>query len=294
MDAICTVADKNHLWRVRVLEKSVKKHHPDIDFRILLTSDAFPDNRYDVPAQFLSPKELSDMDARYNVFERTLACRPPYVAWLLQTYDRVISLDSDTLLFRPLDELWEAVSHSSMVLTPHLTSPVPLENRLNEIYMLKAGVFNGGVFGFRRCEEARNILRWWSDRTSTHCLHDRGEKAVLFLDQKWMEYIPCYFDGVRVFRNPAYNVAYWNWKQRSLKYDSGKFSVCEGGAEIPLALFHFSGYELSSPWTLSKWDGVRDTEPALVQVLKLYYDACASQKRVSKVQIFQRKRRDAH
>jgi hypothetical protein len=50
------------------------------------------------------------------------------------------------------------------------------------------------------------------------------------------------FDGIDVFRNPAYDVAYWNLLDRPLARASAGFEV----GDVPLAVFHFSGLDVET------------------------------------------------
>ena len=61
---------------------------------------------------------------------------------------------------------------------------------------------------------------------------------VLFNDQKWIDLVPGYFDGVRILRDPGYNVAYWNLQSRQVELNEGE--VTANGR--PLKFFHFSGF----------------------------------------------------
>ncbi len=63
-----------------------------------------------------------------------------------------------------------------------------------------------------------------------------------------MDLTPGLFEGVRVLRDPGYNVAYWNLHERAISL--------EGGPHVnglPLHFFHFSGFDPDQPSVLSKY-----------------------------------------
>src|ERR1051326_9207019 len=73
------------------------------------------------------------------------------------------------------------------------------------------------------------------------------------------------FEGVSILRDPGYNVAYWNLGSRMVGRSESGYEV--GG--LPLAFFHFSGYEPDQPDRLSRHQNRFEVEdlPAAVQDL---------------------------
>ena len=137
---------------------------------------------------------------------------------------------------------------ANAVLTPHLTSPLDDDKRPNEQDLLYNGTYNLGFIGVRRGEETDRILSWWERR----CL-DNGfseGRTGLFVDQKWMNLVPAFFEGVAILKHPGCNMAYWNLHERMLS------PATEGGyvvnANRPLCFFHFSGIVVADPAMLSK------------------------------------------
>ena len=67
----------------------------------------------------------------------------------------------------------------------------------------------------------------------------------MHVDQKWMDLVPGFFDGVYILKHPGYNVAYWNLHSRRVDLLDGRIMV----NSEPCYFFHFSGLD---PLDISK------------------------------------------
>ena len=63
----------------------------------------------------------------------------------------------------------------------------------------------------------------------------------LFVDQIWLNYAPLYYDRVFIIRHLGYNIAYWNFHERSIEQMGGRWFV---NKKFPLKFFHFSGIHI--------------------------------------------------
>ena len=70
----------------------------------------------------------------------------------------------------------------------------------------------------------------------------------MHVDQKWMDLVPGFFDGVYILKHPGYNVAYWNLHGRSIEFKNG--DVLVNGE--PCYFFHFSGMNPEKLGPISK------------------------------------------
>ena len=62
----------------------------------------------------------------------------------------------------------------------------------------------------------------------------------LFTDQRWVDLAPAFFEGLKILRDPGYNVATWNLTHRTVA------GSLESGLTVngrPLCFFHFSGFD---------------------------------------------------
>ena len=254
--ACFTIASRNYLSYVKVLFDSVARTNPYFR-RYLCLADvddpATPSVRGEfdvVRADELGIPHFEDFAFRYDIMEFNTAVKPYMCLWLFahSDVDAIIYLDPDIRCFSALDPIVELLDNgASVVVTPHVTSPLEDGLRPNDSHLLQAGVFNLGFIALARCSEASEFLAWWSRRMATQCINSIPDS--LFVDQKWCDLLPCYVGKLAVLRRPGFNVAYWNLSERSLKVNSDGRTDCNGE---PLAFFHFSGINPGNPDLLSK------------------------------------------
>ena len=253
--AACTIIAKNYLPMARALAASWHAAHPGSPFFTLLL---------DSPNGFFRPEEepfqtvltseleipnLSGFLFKYSILEASTAVKPYLLEYLFRRYSirKLLYLDPDILIFKPLDYLSDSLEQSNFLLTPHLLSPLPNDGRgLNEHDILQAGTYNLGFFGIRNSLESRRLLQWWSEKLYHHCIVSFQDN--LFVDQRWMDMAPGLFEGVQIIRDPGYNAAYWNLHERTITVEE-EVKVNDG----PLYFFHFSGFDPNKPWIVSKY-----------------------------------------
>jgi hypothetical protein len=250
-----TIASANYLPYVKTLMQSLRDTNPTYR-RYLVLVDKKSLEELDcgdlfevIEADALGIESFDDMTIRYDVMELNTAVKPFAIEWLFDNTDAssVMYLDPDICVYRRLNELESLLEgDASVVVTPHLTQPLEDGKLPNDHHMLQAGVFNLGFIAINRAQEAREFVRWWGRRLKTHGYSDVGRN--LFTDQRWIDLAPCFLANLAVFRDHAYNVAYWNLMQRPVKKRRGK--LVYGDRE--LAFFHFSGLDRSKPRVVSK------------------------------------------
>ena len=252
---IFTIASKNYLAYVRVLFKSVAAVHPEYALYLCLADtvggafDPRSEGFETIESHRIGIPHFDDMTVRYDIMEFNTAIKPFMFRWLLDNtdLDSVIYLDPDIRVYSRLDRL-EALLKSgvSIVLTPHITRPIEDGKNPNDYHMLQAGTFNLGFAAMNRCDEAKRFVEWWGRRLETQGYVDIARN--LFTDQRWCDLAPSFVDRLRVFKDPGYNVAYWNLSERTIRNIGGEWQV---NGE-PLVFFHFSGINASDESLVSK------------------------------------------
>jgi hypothetical protein len=273
---ICTIFAKNYLAQARVLANSFLEHNPGGRCFALLIDDI---DGYIDPAQepftILTPAEIgcepfAEMAARYEVLELSTAVKPWLLAHLLDRRGGVVSyLDPDIYVCSSLERLETLARAHDIVLTPHLTRPLPDDGlRPNSIDILLAGVHNLGFVSLRASDDVARLLCWWRQRLLHDCRIDPFNGY--FVDQRWFDLAPGFVSERALVRDPEFNLAYWNLPMRHLTHDGG-YSV--EGRE--LAFFHFSGFDADAPATLSRYQSRVSVEPgtALARICTEYAEA---------------------
>jgi hypothetical protein len=96
-------------------------------------------------------------------------------------------------------------------------------------------------------DQCGSFLSWWEDRCLRLGFNDAGNGY--FVDQKWTNFVPCYFDKVGIVKHPGCNVAYWNLHERRVTAKASEWIV---EPDSPLIFFHFSGIGIDDEEGVSK------------------------------------------
>jgi len=247
---------------------------PDCDFHIILL-DKLQAEEIDavqhIPANQLDIERWKVFSFQYTPFELACAIKPYAMRHLINLgYKRVIYLDADMAIYSRLESVERALDENSVVLTPHLIQPLPLDGgKPDEKLFLTTGAFNGGLVGCRSDGVGRAFLDWWASRLKNDCYVDisRG----VFVDQKWLDLVPGLFRNVAILRNPGCNTGYWTLSQFQL---SGDFSKGFRVGTEPLECFHFSNFLPPNPYEFMRSQSrvSFDSLPALKELVKNYHE----------------------
>ena len=107
-----------------------------------------------------------------------------------------------------------------------------------EFASLRHGMYNLGFLGLKRSQESFRLIAWWKERLKEHCRIDKC--WGIFVDQKWMDLAPLFFENIKLVKHPGWNMAWWNFSERKLMDSENGYLV--NSDEFPLVFFHFSGF----------------------------------------------------
>lgn len=254
-----TICSINYLAQARTLAESLAATNPAVRFVVGLVDrldgvEFGMEQRPDVElleVHRIGIPDFAAMCRRYDITELNTAVKPFFFEYFLETVpdaERLIYFDPDIIVFQPLTHLIDQLGGCDILVTPHALSPFPDEHMPAENDFLNTGTFNLGFIALRRSDEARRMVRWWMEKLTDECRIDLCNG--LFVDQKWINLVPHFFENVRIEKHPGYNVAYWNLHERYLAYVAGTWLVND---RVPLQFFHFSGYGLRQPDAISKY-----------------------------------------
>ena len=250
MKVICfTSFTFSYLDRARVLFHTLRRHHPDWELVALMT-DKPPAGLVFDPAteDFDRVVYVEDLDLgdapwkswlfKHDVVEACTAVKGPFLHQACSSdADVAIYLDPDTALFNSLDPLLEELRTNDILLTPHLLEPEDSHGAIldNEVSALRTGIYNLGFVAIRTTGEGARFAKWWNDRLLAFCYDDIPNG--LFVDQRWCDHVPAFFEKVKVLRDPGYNVASWNISRRKVHIDQGGQITVNG---FLLRFWHFT------------------------------------------------------
>ena len=251
-----TIVARNYLAQASVLANSFNEYNPEYPFHILVIDGDESDRNYLGPStQIVLPSDLPiktfewhAMAAIYDVMEFATAIKPKFLEFLLSdNTSSAIYLDPDIQVFSHLGSIDAELSNTSVVLTPHCLFPIPRDGmETSEKTLRHAGIFNLGFVGVS--QNGKEFLSWWHERLQTEAVVDLAN--ALFTDQRWIDFVPSLFPCT-ILRDAGLNVAYWNLHERSLEDEGNSIYVNSD----TLKFFHFSGFDPTTPWQLTKHAG---------------------------------------
>ena len=253
-----TICSANYLPYAKSLGDSLIKYNSDHLFIIILLDKGSQDyNSFAAPHTIINVEDMKleffeEMNERYDIFELSCALKSFVADYIFQTFSHcelLFYFDADILVFNSLENAEMLLSDHSILITPHLATLNDFDNRIEiEKMVFRAGIFNAGFFGLRRCDETHSFLKWWMLNMRIHCYKDIS--TSLFDDQIWLNFVPVYFKNAIISNNLGCNAAYWNMGERKIIFKSGQYFINEN---IPLVFFHFSGHDFNNELLLSKY-----------------------------------------
>lgn len=264
----------NYLPKARVLAASLKEHHKDWTFCLLLGDNAPPNFDLDTEPfdRLLTLADLDIPDLRAWMFQHRLvefctAIKGFALNHFLEKEHcpKVMYLDPDIMVCNSLATLERLLDAHDILLTPHQLAPQHSSQAIwdNEICSLQHGVFNLGFVACAARTQGIAFSRFWRDRLAAWCRDDKAQG--LFTDQKWCDLVPAYFSAAAIVRDPGYNAASWNLTDRHIRRDSsGTFYA----NDVPLRFYHFTGHDSGIGKTMSSIYGSQ--MPAVAELWDIY------------------------
>ena len=182
------------------------------------------------------------MAFKFDILELNTDVKPFLLERLAASYEYFFYLDPDIYVYGSMEGLVSRLESRTAIITPHSTSPIEDEMKPAEIDFMRAGIYNLGFFGARSCPESLRLLQWWGRRCVELGYNDA--RQGLFVDQKFIDLVPAFFEGVVIERSPSYNAAYWNLHERNIDTSTPGRPLVNGQL---LVFFHFSGLSVEKP-----------------------------------------------
>ena len=257
MILVFTLCSNNYLAQAITLGNSLIKHNPEYIFKIVLVDKKNSQVNYSsIPYEVIEIENIliedfNEMFRRYNIIELNTAVKPFIFAYFFYKYnklDSIIYLDPDICVYNSFSILENELREYDIIITPHCLSPINDNKLPSENEFLNSGLYNLGFIAIKNGSESKKLLDWWSDRLKTKAYIDFAKG--MFTDQIWFNFVPLFFEKVRILKHVGFNVAYWNIHERNLV---NKYEVCFNKEIFPLIFFHFSGYDPQKPKILSKY-----------------------------------------
>src|SRR5262249_42491533 len=107
---------------------------------------------------------------QYNPFDLSCALKPHALAFLLGEpgVAALVSRAGAIQFSGPLEGISRQLEPAAIVLTPHLSAPLPDDGKApSELGLRRAGAYNGGFLAVRRGLGADEFLAWWRRKVAT-------------------------------------------------------------------------------------------------------------------------------
>lgn len=254
MIIVFTVCSYNYLAQAITLGDSLLKYNPEFKFIIGLVdrkNDLIYNskNLYEIiEVEDIGIPYFTEMVLRYNIVELNTSVKPSYFKYLFSKFnpDSIIYLDPDIQVFAQLDNLKKELEHNDIVLTPHFLTPINDDKWQAEEDFLNSGLYNLGFIAIHNTQNGMNMINWWAERLRNKAFIDF--KRGLFTDQIWINFVPLFFQRVKILSNLGYNVAYWNLHERAITLKNGNYYVND---KQPLVFYHFASFRPLDPEKIS-------------------------------------------
>ena len=221
----CTIIAKNYLAHARVLAESFAEHHPDGRFFVLVIDEI--DGYIDPDAEsfeIVFPDQIGleawdEMRGAYDVLELSTAVKPWLLRWLLHEHDDgsgTAYLDPDIRVLSRMVELEESLQqHSACLDAPCDPGDASRRKEAERSRHPVGGRLQPRVH--RAVEQrARAQASGLVVGAAAHRLPRRPGTRRCSLTNDGSISCPGWSAELDIFRDPTYNVAYWNLPERPL------------------------------------------------------------------------------
>ena len=160
------------------------------------------------------------------------ATKPILIKYLIKKHPQICYMDCDIFVTNNIDIIIEELGSSKALLTPHYRSRNPRKDAEEFKFNYKHGLFNAGFIAFNKSGE--EILDWWASCCNYRC--EKNLNEGLWDDQRYLDAIPVFFEGVKICKHPGFNVAFWNKNELIRSIENGQTLL--NGKE--LVFIHFA------------------------------------------------------
>jgi hypothetical protein len=244
---ICT---EEYLGYYDILYKSIQKYCPNDEQTLYFIGK-------NVPTQYKNVINITEWfnnaNPSYNTLERICSLRAQVV---LDAFNRgskkVIFCGAKLEFFKTPYELLIPLCGYNAVTTVHLLEPLPEDGKFpSNASVSFTGHISTDLIGFRNTPETWKFLMWQDEIMRNQCKTTKNT----YLDQSWLNFLPCFVDNVKILRDNRYNVAYWNFDKCPID---------------DIICFQYSGIDLDNPKSISKHQNRYEAEGEFLQFLERY------------------------
>lgn len=239
----CSIITSDYFFYIQALYDSIIQYQPNVSFKILVVDEITKDLTYDNIEVFSLNEIKKSFQSDYTKIAHyesdpasklRWALKPLFIKYLLllEKFEKVIFLDPDILFYNDPAFLFEKLTKSDVIITPHWRSKDPEVDKTNFESLFTGGLFNAGFFGCNR--NAVNILEWWLKV----CAYKMIKVDGFYVDQGYLNLMPIYFsDQVEIIQHKGCNVSNWNLIECKRSFKDSDVIIAN---KYPLIFIHYT------------------------------------------------------
>lgn len=243
MNAWVCICSEEYLGYYKVLYDSLNKYTSPYDKKLLYFIGKNP------PKDLGEVIDITEWKTNYtDQLERICSLRARVVLdAFIRGYDKVVFLGAKIEVFnKNVSMIFDLLDRNNAIGTYHILEPLPDDG----FFPSNASVsFTGHVstdyVAFKKAPEVIDFLYWLDETLKTKC----KTTSQTYLDQSWLNFMPCFIKQTHVMRHEGTNVAYWNMFQRGMHKTKEGWRMKRGEY---LHSFQYSGLDLENPENVSK------------------------------------------
>jgi hypothetical protein len=248
MRYFCTYFDRRFLPRALALHESLRAWGGEFRLWALCLDDESYRALEQLRPERVEPIRLADFERGDDALleakrtrtrvEYCFTCSPTLPLRVLERHpevDQITYLDADLFFYADPQPIYDELGGASIGMIPHRFS-----KRVQD--RARFGTYNVGWLSFRRDESGLACLRWWRERCLEWCYARlEGDR---YADQKYLDWWPGLFTGVRQISHKGANLGPWNLANYRISLRDGRVYVDDD----PLIFFHFSSFLPVASW----------------------------------------------
>jgi hypothetical protein len=236
----CTIVTHNYIPWAKVLHKSLEENGNKSHLHVLVVDG---EGSEQPGISFYSLGDLTKSTVGWDIIRKYDADEPDKLRWSLKPaflhylleqnhIESIAYADADIYFVGTFEFLFEWTEGINLKLFPHWR-PIDFEFPDEYFWLRVGGLYNAGFLMAKKGSE--KALEWWARNCAMKCEQD--PEQGLYDDQRYLDILPIYFDGVQVSRHQGCNVARWNRDVCKRQRDQLGAVLCGGD---PLVFLHFS------------------------------------------------------
>lgn len=239
----CSIITLDYFFYIQALYDSIAHYQSNASFKVLVVDDCTANLTYG-SIEVVTLNEIKKyFQSDYNKIAHyesdpasklRWALKPLFIKYLLlsKEFEKVIFLDPDLLFYNDPTFLFEKLTTSDVLITPHWRSKDPEMDKTNFKSLFTGGLFNAGFFGCNK--NSLNILNWWLKV----CAYKMVKEDGLYVDQAYLNLMPIYFqEQVEIIQHKGCNVSNWNLIECKRSIEEGNVILDK---IYPLIFIHYT------------------------------------------------------